>query len=133
MKAGRLAALKKKWQNWADALGFPVEKVKILRRKFQEHKYNSDGRGIKFEFTFEGWVRFWKDSGKLHLRGAKKGKYVMARKGDTGPYSPDNVEIILYEDNLSDQIENINRSDQYRSKMSVIMKTTLQNRKNANR
>ncbi len=27
------------------------------------------------------------------------GKYCMARKDDLGPYSPDNVEIKLFEDN----------------------------------
>jgi hypothetical protein len=54
-------------------------------------------------FTFDEWLAFWKASGKLHLRGLGRGKYVMARNGDRGPYAPDNVRIILFEDNMKEK------------------------------
>jgi hypothetical protein len=44
----------------------------------------------------------WQDSGKWEQRGRKQGQYCMARKGDVGPYSPDNVDIITIRQNSID-------------------------------
>ena len=119
--AARKALCTSRWQKLSDSLGFPVAEVKILRKRFFEHKYNSKRRGVDFLFSFDEWVSCWKNSGKLEQRGCRKGYYVMGRRGGTGPYSLDNVEIILFEDNLVDQIQNINKSLEYRAKMSLIM------------
>lgn len=59
-------------------------------------------RGIDWQFTFEEWVTVWERSGKADQRGRGKGCYVMARHGDTGPYSASNVSIILFEQNCAD-------------------------------
>lgn len=56
-------------------------------------------RGISWLFTFETWFKVWSDSGHLHERGRRKGQYVMARFGDRGPYSVDNVKITTVEEN----------------------------------
>ena len=50
--------------------------------------------------TYEEWVSIWEQSGKLQLRGKGRGLYCMARYGDKGPYSLENVFITLNECNL---------------------------------
>ena len=75
----------------------------ILKNKFWSQRRSAKARGIEWYFTFEEWLHLWEKSGKLHLRGRTKGKYCMARKGDIGPYSIDNVEIIPFEQNNKDQ------------------------------
>ena len=52
-------------------------------------------RGIAWEMTFEEWLDVWTKSGKLALRGKGRGKYVMSRPNDVGPYKVGNVRIIL--------------------------------------
>jgi hypothetical protein len=37
----------------------------------------------------------WVESGVYHLRGRRRGEYVMARLGDCGIYEPGNVKIVL--------------------------------------
>jgi hypothetical protein len=46
-------------------------------------------RGIEFLFEFDEWVDWWGDD--FANRGCNVGQLVMARKGDEGPYHPDNV------------------------------------------
>jgi len=72
-----------KWQKW-----------------YSKTRVDRNGDPIGWEFTFDTWFKVWLDSGKLHLRGTKAGQYVMARKNDIGPYSVDNVDIILHSDNI---------------------------------
>ena len=70
-----------------------------MRRRYHSHKSNATYRGIDWLFTFEAWVKVWVDSGKWEHRGNRKGQYCMARKGDQGPYSPENVVIKTTEEN----------------------------------
>ena len=79
--------------------------LKVARSKFRTHKSNAKKRKAPFLFTFEEWVGLWKASGHWEQRGCGKGKYVMSRLGDVGPYSVENVKIILHEDNLREQWE----------------------------
>ena len=67
------------------------------------HQRNSaiHQRNIEWKMSFPDWMRIWKESGKYEQRGPGKG-YCMARIGDTGPYSLDNVEIITTGQNVSD-------------------------------
>ena len=74
--------------------------------KYLGQKHNAKHRGIEWKFKFEDWCRVWDESGKWELRGTGKGKYVMGRFGDVGPYSPDNVEIIPFEQNIKDAYAN---------------------------
>ncbi len=73
--------------------------LSIDRTKYFDHKDNSRRRNIPFLLTFEEWLRIWVDSGHYHERGFRNGQYVMSRFGDKGPYSIDNVKIILAEEN----------------------------------
>lgn len=56
-------------------------------------------RGIEWLLTFDEWWEIWAQSGKWEQRGRHKGGYVMARYGDVGPYSRENVRIITNKEN----------------------------------
>ena len=79
------------------------------KKLFTSHKNHSKCRGISFEFTFEEWIKWWENALGTEwriLRGKNKGKYVMARIGDVGSYSSNNVECMLHEQNCKDRREN---------------------------
>lgn len=60
-------------------------------------KANAKARGKDWKFTVEEWVNWWEEKlgpDWLEKRGRGKSKFIMARRGDTGPYSPDNVECL---------------------------------------
>lgn len=52
-------------------------------------KTSAKNRNIDWQFTFKEWSDWWGND--IQYRGCKKGQLVMARKGDTGPYHPNNV------------------------------------------
>jgi hypothetical protein len=59
-------------------------------------------RKIEWDLTFREWLTWWKKNlGKdwRTKRGCKLGQFVMARKGDTGPYALGNIECITAEEN----------------------------------
>ena len=56
-------------------------------------------RGIAWELAYWEWLQIWQDSGRLHERGVHGGQWVMARNGDRGPYSVENVQIVRCETN----------------------------------
>jgi hypothetical protein len=56
-------------------------------------------RNIPFFLTYEQWLRIWKESGHFHERGRHRGQYVMSRPGDKGPYTVENVKIVLVIEN----------------------------------
>jgi len=91
--------------------------IKFAKKRFRQHKENSRKRGIPFIFTFEEWIKVWLESGHWNERGRRRGQYVMSRFGDKGPYTINNVEIILTDDNLS-----IKLSDKSRLLRSIKMK-----------
>jgi hypothetical protein len=81
----------------------------LNKRRFICHKLSAKRRGIPFEFTLDEWVSWWEDNlghGWQSLRGCKMGQYVMARKGDKGSYSLENVKCILTERNHNEVIQN---------------------------
>lgn len=67
---------------------------------YKTQRFNAIKRGIAWEFNLWGWYCVWLHSRKLHLRGRKKGQYVMARFNDCGPYSKGNVKIITCSENI---------------------------------
>ena len=69
------------------------------KQRYREQRKAAKGRGIPFLLTFEEWWKIWQDSGHWEERGCGKGKYVMARYGDIGPYDTGNVKIITMEEN----------------------------------
>lgn len=72
------------------------------KKAFYHHKSSAKQRGIDFLFTFEQWEAWWiKNLGDdwLEKRGSTKNKYCMARKGDSGPYSVENVKCKTVSEN----------------------------------
>lgn len=91
--------------------GLPPDVMESHRAKgypkaYAGQKRGARGRGIKWEFTFASWIAVWEESGKFAQRGRGADKYVMARFGDVGPYSPTNVYICTNSQNLIDAKSN---------------------------
>ena len=72
---------------------------------YKQQRLNAKNRGIDFNLTCWEWWEIWQNSGKYEKRGCGIDKYVMARKGDTGSYSKENVEIIEFGENVRNYIE----------------------------
>jgi hypothetical protein len=73
-----------------------------LRHAFCHQSWEARNRGIRWELSFDQWLSVWEGSGNLENRGRGKDKYCMARHGDEGPYSVENVYITTNSQNLSD-------------------------------
>ena len=71
-------------------------------RAYASQRRNAIRRGIGWDFNLWQWWSIWQQSGKWSQRGRGQG-YVMCRKGDSGPYSIDNVFIAPARINSSDQ------------------------------
>ena len=78
------------------------EMIKLRKQRYIQQKCQAVKRNIEWLFTFDTWWKMWNDSGKWSERGRKKGQYCMARRGDVGPYSLDNVDIVVVSMNSSD-------------------------------
>lgn len=74
--------------------------LKRARKAYSGQQSVAKRRDIDWQFTFETWLQWWLDSGHWHERGRKRGKYVMARIGDVGPYAANNVFACLHDDNV---------------------------------
>ena len=77
--------------------------------RFYRHRAQAKYRNIDFEFTWEQWHAWWLDHGIDRnkpdpRRGADR--QCMARCGDTGPYSPDNVYLTTVAQNNKDAAAN---------------------------
>lgn len=71
-------------------------------RAFYYQRHAAKRRGIEFLFEFEEWLKWWEDqlgSDWFKKRGKGKGKYVMARFGDKGPYVIGNIKCIVGDEN----------------------------------
>jgi hypothetical protein len=68
--------------------------------RYKHHRARAKSRGILWELTFEEWWDIWAKSGKWEDR--RSGGYCMARRGDVGPYSKDNVRIASCTENLQE-------------------------------
>ncbi len=88
-------------QQYKAKMAFMSDEEKA-KEVFRRQVRRSMERNIKFLFSYEEWVRWWEDNlgpDWLKKRGIKSGQYVMARKGDKGPYSKENVECITNNEN----------------------------------
>lgn len=70
--------------------------------RFVCQRKNARHRKVKWDISFNDWWRIWQESGHYEKYGRGHGKYCMARWGDSGPYSKDNVKIIASDDNNSE-------------------------------
>jgi hypothetical protein len=75
--------------------GSPVEQFVVQRRTARD-------RGIEWRLSLLEWWEIWATSGKYEKRGRGGDRYVMARHGDSGPYSVGNVSIQSGFDNRSE-------------------------------
>lgn len=72
---------------------------------YKKQEANSKIRGIVWSLTFAQWFSIWQASGKLHLRGRGRGKYVMSRVRDDGAYELGNVHIQLADENSREAVD----------------------------
>lgn len=69
-------------------------------KAFNTQRNNAKSRGIEWQMSFEQWWGIWKDY--YYLRGTGTNGLVMARKGDYGPYSVENVYLTTNLGNVLD-------------------------------
>lgn len=78
----------------------------IVRVWFNRKAGDAKQRGIAFEFTLDEWWAWWRTDDRWTRRGSRgPDQLVMARHGDVGPYSPDNVRCITAAENLREAVE----------------------------
>lgn len=77
-----------------------------LLMAYQGQRQSARQRGIGWEITTRQWLEVWNESGKLRLRGCERGKFVMSRRGDEGPYAIGNVFIQTHSDNIREGFAN---------------------------
>lgn len=75
------------------------EDVADLIYKYEANKAGARERGIKWEFTLQSWLKLWGD--KITKRGTGPRDFVLCRKNDIGPYSPENCYIATKRHNSS--------------------------------
>jgi len=73
-----------------------------VTRLYVRQRNTAKQRGIDWHLSFSEWWAIWTDSGKWNERGRSRGKYVMARERDNGPYAVGNVFICTHSQNLAD-------------------------------
>jgi hypothetical protein len=72
------------------------------RARYNSHRYHASLRGIPFMLSFDQWQQLWKPF--WEQRGYGRGRYCMARHGDTGPYAAGNVSIVTNEQNTAEYL-----------------------------
>jgi len=101
----------------AKRLGLTPETLRTAKERYNAQRKSAAKRDIDWGFTFETWVGWWKEQlgpDWLKLRGRQKGQFVMARKGDKGPYHPENVECKTCEENITEQGVNGTAGDPFK-------------------
>lgn len=80
-----------------------VDQMRLARKRFVEQRHRAVEREIEWLLSFSEWWAIWKESGLWELRGRDKGESaVMARNGDSGPYSKHNVRIVTLAENFAE-------------------------------
>lgn len=88
---------------------------------FAQQRRDAKKRGIGFNLSFDEWHSVWSASGKINLRGRRKGQFVMSRFGDKGAYKIGNVEIKTCSENIIEgtiKLIGIKRSEETKRKVS---------------
>lgn len=81
-----------------------------IANAYLTQKHGAARRGIAFMFTSQEWVQWWEDQlgpNWLELRGNHRDEFVMARKGDKGPYATWNVKCITCSQNSAENTNQI--------------------------
>lgn len=71
----------------------------MSRDAYRRQRNRASHRGIAWQFTYETWWKVWQDSGHWDDRGVGADRYCMCRRGDAGPYAPNNVFIATNSEN----------------------------------
>ena len=79
-----------------------LQDLRKAKKQFYAQRGNARNRNIEWKLSIEEYCQVWLKSGLWDKRGKGKGKYVMSRKGDIGPYSLDNVFVQSWEQNTRD-------------------------------
>lgn len=88
------------YRNWM----YVMETPKYARTAYLKQKAKARARGIDWQFKdFRAWWVVWFESGKWEQRGRSTSQWCMARYGDCGPYSPENVRIATVLENLQER------------------------------
>lgn len=83
--------------------------IDMVKKAFNAQRAQARQRGIEFQFDYWAWTNWWEEQlgpDWFKKRGNIKGKFVMARYGDEGPYKPANVKCITFETNSLDKVPN---------------------------
>lgn len=83
--------------------GITAAEWRVLRPQrtaYRGQRRNARVRGIEWAITFPEWWALWEASGRWSER--RQGGYCMARVGDRGGYSADNVYICTVSKNIKD-------------------------------
>lgn len=79
---------------------FPADMPLKARRAYKVQMYNANQRGIQFLFSPADWWSWWNVDGRWERRGLGAENLCMARNGDIGPYSPENVHLATNMQNM---------------------------------
>jgi hypothetical protein len=74
-------------------------RYRCIAGEYFNQRRSAARRGVAWEISLPEWWGIWRSSGKYRLRGVGSG-YVMARWGDSGSYSVDNVRICTASENI---------------------------------
>lgn len=94
---------------------------------FNSQRFAAKRRGIKWKLSYDEWINIWTRSKKLTKRGHRIGCYVMARFGDKGPYSVNNVEIISVTQNNHDAHQGKRNTEQHNRNIAKAVTSTWAN------
>lgn len=97
--------------------------------KFLTQRNNAKKRNIEWQLTFDEWITWWLNTGHYHERGRGKGKYLMSRYGDTGPYSLDNIFCNLHSQNIIEANTKKTKSPAHADKLRTNLDTIRKKRK----
>jgi DNA-binding CsgD family transcriptional regulator len=97
IKAARDARCFAKWG--VSYTGMKSARADGTLKAYCSQRNSASIRGIEWAISFVQWLAVWQQSGKLHLRGRGKGRYVMSRINDDGGYRVGNVHIQLSTEN----------------------------------
>lgn len=93
--------------------------MQTKHEQFLTQRQNAKKRNIDWQLTEQEWIDWWEETGHLNDRGRGKGKWLMARFNDTGPYSLTNIFCHQHGSNVSDAQKGKPKSIEQRAKMSA--------------
>lgn len=91
--------------------------MQTKHEQFLTQRQNAKKRNIDWQLTEQEWIDWWEATGHFHERGRGKGKWIMARFNDTGPYSLTNIFCHQHGSNVSDGQKGKPKSKEHKEKL----------------